>query len=260
MDFINRAVSDPGILKTGTLTPYDVIAPIVNSENTGKIFSAEERKAMDATWNALEDFAGAENALAVVDGSGSMYMWNDAQPAAVAESLGIYFAEHNTGAFHGHFITFSENPALVEVKGRDIIGKVRYCMSFNECSNTDLEKTFMLLLRVAVKNKLSPGDMPEKLYVISDMEFDYCTANSELTNFENAKKMFEKNGYRLPQIVFWNVCSRSSQQPVKMNDRGVALVSGCTPRIFDMLKNGITDPYSAMMEILGTDRYSCIAA
>jgi hypothetical protein len=45
-----------------------------------------------------------------------------------------------------------------------------------------------------------------------------------------------------------------------MNDRGVALVSGCTPRIFDMLKNGITDPYSAMMEILGTERYSCIAA
>ena len=58
-------------------------------------------------------------------------------PATAALSLGIYFAERNTGAFKNHFITFSENPRLVEIKGEDILDKVRYCYDFNEVANTN---------------------------------------------------------------------------------------------------------------------------
>ena len=47
----------------------------------------------------------------------------------------------------------------------------------------------------AVKNKTLPEDMPSKLYIISDMEFDYCAENSDVTNFEYAKEKFEQNGY-----------------------------------------------------------------
>ena len=258
--FIQKAETDPSVMNTGTLTPYDVIAPVIDRGNRTRVFSEEERAAMNATWNALENYAGAENSLVVVDGSGSMYTGKKASPAAVAMSLGIYFAERNTGAFHGHFITFSANPRLVEIKGRDIVDKVRYCMGFNEVANTDIEKTFMLLLRTAVNNRLSQADMPEKLYIISDMEFDYCAANAEMTNFENAKVQFERYGYKLPQIVFWNVNSRNQQQPVKVNDRGVALVSGCNPQIFSMVKEGDLEPYKFMMSVLSSKRYERIAA
>ena len=41
---------------TGTLYPYDIV-----------------EKALDVTWNALEDYAPQSNALCVIDGSGSMY-------------------------------------------------------------------------------------------------------------------------------------------------------------------------------------------
>ena len=41
-------------MHTGVLTPYDVIAPCFNWRSDG--LSAEERNAMDVTWNALEDF------------------------------------------------------------------------------------------------------------------------------------------------------------------------------------------------------------
>ena len=47
-------------------------------------------------------------------------------PAAVALSLGLYFAQRNIGAFRGHFITFSGRPRLVEVKGRDLYEQVKY--------------------------------------------------------------------------------------------------------------------------------------
>ena len=181
-------------------------------------------------------------------------------PAAVAQSLGIYFAEHNKGAFKGHFITFSSDPKLVEVKGRDIVEKVKYCMSYNECANTDIAKTFDLILRTAVQNRVKQQDMPEKLYIISDMEFDSCAGNAQMTNFEYAKAEYARYGYKLPQIVFWNVASRNVQQPVTTNEQGVALVSGCSPQIFSMLSKDTLDPYAFMMDVLHSERYAKIAA
>ncbi|MBP5281438.1 MAG: DUF2828 family protein [Lachnospiraceae bacterium] len=258
--FLSLAEERPSAMHTGTLTPYDVVLPIVRGDDGWEAMDEAQRRSMDVTWKALENYAGAENALAVVDGSGSMYWGEGYFPAAVAQSLGIYFAEHNTGAFHNYFITFSTKPQLVEVKGSDIVEKVRYCMSYNECANTDLMKTFELILKVAVKNHLHQEDLPAKLYVISDMEFDCGTRGSSVTNFEAAKEEFAKKGYRLPQVVFWNVASRNRQQPVTQNEQGVALVSGCSPQIFGMLAKDILDPYAFMMEVLGSARYAMIAA
>ena len=181
-------------------------------------------------------------------------------PAEVALSLGIYYAQRNTGRFRNHFITFSGHPRLVEIKGRDIYEQVRYCRRFNEVANTNLQRVFELILNTAVKNRVPQKDMPAKLYIISDMEFDHCVADGSLTNFEYAQKLFARHGYRLPEMVFWNVASRNRQQPVRMNDAGVALVSGCSPRIFSMLRAGILSPYAFMLSVLGSERYAPIAA
>ena len=263
--FIERAISDPSVLKTSTLTPYDIVSRIIKAGRYGyreqfPEISQDERKVLDATWNALENYVNSDNTLAVVDGSGSMYGGLGVMPAAVAESLGIYFAERNKGMFKNHFITFSANPRLVEIKGEDIVEKVRYCMSFNECSNTNIEKTFDLILNTAVKNRLKQSDMPSRIIIISDMEFDMGTANSDMTNFEAARRKFAMAGYALPKVVFWNVNSWTRQQPVRKNDRGVVLVSGMSPQIFAMLKDDSFDPYTYMMSIIGAERYKQIAA
>ncbi len=253
--YLNRVSEGTAILHTDALYPYDIVQKALNFSG-----GDTERKALDVTWNALEDYAPQGNALCVIDGSGSMYWGGTPIPATVALSLGIYFAERNTGEFHNHFITFSTNPRLVEIKGQDLVEKVRYCKSFDECSNTNIQKVFELVLSAAVRNGIPQKDMPETLFFISDMEFDYCTVDSGLTNFEYAKKLFEDHGYRLPLIVFWNVQSRNEQQPVSMNDKGVILVSGCTPRIFAMVANGQFDPIAFMKDVLLSERYAPICA
>ena len=253
--FMNRVAEGVEQIHTGTLTPYEIITPFFKRD-----IRTEERKAIDVTWNAQEDFTGGENALVVIDGSGSMYGGSDPIPATVALSLGIYYAERNTGIFHNHFITFSENPRLVEIKGKDIFEKVRYCHQFNEVANTNIQRVFELVLKAAVKNHVPQEEMPSKIFIISDMEFDYCTEDCSLTNFEYAQKLFSEHGYQLPDLVFWNVNSRNRQQPVSVNDQGVALVSGCNPRIFSMLKAGILSPYAFMMDVLGSERYAAIVA
>ncbi len=257
--FMEQVEKGEKTLHTGTLAPYEIIAPCVRLWDEPEL-STEERKAMDVTWNALEDFTTGENALVVVDGSGSMYNSERPMPAAVAMSLGIYFAERNTGAFKGHFITFSENPRLVEIKGRDIVEKVRYCMGYNEVANTNIQRVFELILNAALKNRVPQKEMPARIYIVSDMEFDWCAQDAGLTNFEYAKQLFAENGYKLPEVVFWNVASRHANQPVIMNEQGVALVSGCTPRIFSMVAGGNMSPWTVMMEVLQSERYARISA
>jgi len=258
-EFLGKVEKGEVKLNTGTLYPYDIVRPFV-AYNMCEDISKAERKSADVTWNALEDFTNGENALVVVDGSGSMYMQGNPIPATVALSLGVYFAEHNKGAFANHFITFSENPRLVEIKGKDIFEKINYCATFNEIANTDIEKVFRLILSTAVKNKTPQNELPSTIYIISDMEFDYCSDNADLTNFENAKKAFAKYGYQLPIVVFWNVQSRAKQQPVTINEQGVVLVSGCSPRVFSMVMSGNLSPYAFMLETLGIERYKKITA
>ena len=251
--FMERVSKGEAKLNTGTLYPYEIIEKAYKcSEN--------ERLSLDATWRALPDFTQDENALVVADGSGSMYWGCRPLPAAVAQSLAIYFAEHNRGAFHNHFITFSMDPRLVEIKGQDIVEKARYCETFNECANTNIQKVFELVLNTAVNNHVPQEELPSTLYIISDMEFDYCAADASLTNFEYAAKLFKSAGYKLPNVVFWNVSSRNQQQPVTMNEQGVALVSGCSPRIFSMVMEGSLDPFTYMLSVIDTERYAPIKA
>lgn len=253
--FLAKVKTGKAVLHTGTLMPYE----LVHAALTPSI-PKSERESLDVTWKALEDFTDGRNALAVIDGSGSMYWGGTPLPAESALALGIYFAERNTGLFHDHFITFSMSPQLVQIKGKDLVERVRYCKSFNEVADTNMEAVFDLILSTAVRNRLPQEQMPETLYIISDMEFNSCVRNANMTVFDNAKQRYAQFGYRLPKIIFWCIQSRNEQVPVKKNEQGVALVSGNSPRIFSMMIRNETDPYSFMMQVIGSERYEPITA
>lgn len=261
-EFLQRVQKGEATLHTGTLLPYELVDPYLGGNGRSFLMplTPEEAQTLNTTWAALEDFATDENALAIVDTSGSMYWSNSPKPASVALSLGLYFAERAKGPFRNHFIEFSAHPELIELKGETFVEKLRYIASFCEVANTNLTAVFDLILSVAVKNCVPQEDLPQKLYIISDMEFDACVHNASATVFENARKRYAEHGYELPQLVFWNVDSRNRQQPVTMNDRGVALVSGCSPRIFSMAMEGVLDPYAFMLSVLNAERYAPICA
>lgn len=265
-DFLQKVSSGEAKLNADTLYPYELVLPYIHDrfwgENTSfmREITEEEKQYLNATWKSLPHFGTDENALAVIDTSGSMYWGNPPLPAAVALSLGIYFAEHNKGMFANHFIEFSNNPSLIEIKGETFADKLRYVCAFNEIGSTNLESVFDLVLNAAVRNNVPQKELPKKLVIISDMEFNSCIYNADATNFDNAKQKYAAHGYELPEIVFWNVESRNSNLPVTMNENGVALVSGCTPRLFQMVEGDLSTPYELMLEILSAERYEKISA
>ena len=149
---------------------------------------------------------------------------------------------------------------LIDIKGDTFFEQLRYIASFNEIANTNIDAVFDLILNAAVKNYVKQDEIPHRLVIISDMEFDMCVEGAQISNFERAKRKYESYGYKLPEIVFWNVVSRHGYQAVRANEQGVILVSGFSPNIFKMVAEGSCEPYNFMIDVLMSKRYENISA
>ena len=131
--------------------------------------------------------------------------------------------------------------------------------------NTNIEAVMEQILQTAIDNNCTADEMIDRLYIISDMEFDSAVdagyseqdvpAHDEIL-FKQLNERFEESGYKMPNIVFWNVDARNNNFPMSMDERGFLNVSGYSPSIFkNLVNNTIVSPIEFMMEILDTERY-----
>ena len=261
-EYLRKVQNKEAKMNTETLMPYEIVSPFYGERRWFSRVSDEEALSLDTAWKALPDFTDDSNALVVVDTSGSM-LWGskgNPLPMTVATSLGLYFAERTKGEFANHFIMFSETPQLIEIKGTTLQEKLEYIATFNEVADTNMEAVFDLILETAVKNNVKSEELPTRIFIVSDMEFNEGISNADTTIFENAKEKFKEAGYCLPHVVFWNVASRNLQVPVTKNEQGVTLVSGCNARIFKQVLSSDVNPYDYMLEVVESERYSKICA
>lgn len=252
-DFLESLKKGEKKINAKTLYPYEIVGKVIGDSSYFGGFNYDET--LEQMWKALPDYIGkAENSLAVVDTSGSMYP----HAITVALSLGVYLAERNTGIYKDHFFTFSSRPQFVELKGSNLCEKLENMSESEWGMDTNIEAVFNKVLDLAVRNKISQSEMVSKLYIISDMEFNHCVVGSaSKTLFDTIRKRFEDAGYVMPQLVFWNVNARNNQFPMKFNEQGVMLVSGSSPTIFtNLMKDNIATPFDLMMDVIGGERYS----
>jgi hypothetical protein len=261
--YIASLVKGEAKINAGAVYPYDV----TKSLNHGNATVANEQ------WKALPNYMEGANdmILPVVDVSGSMSCPAGGSKSVtcmdVAISLGLYISERNEGPFKDAFITFSSNPQLQVLSGSL---KDRYAqMSSSDWGmSTNLEATFKLILDQATKHNLSQDEMPSKILILSDMEFNSATGDGGWRN-EGGKwnptaqqmieKMYDVAGYTMPQIVYWNIQSRNGGVPVAFDTQGTALVSGFSPAIMTSLLGGeIESPQQIMDKTILSERYSPI--
>ncbi len=249
LDSVNKGEKK---INSSTIYPYEVIRKFEDAYNMTK----ETEESLDVIWNSFPREGIASKSIVVRDGSGSMYDYNSVSANSVATSLALLFAERLEGEFHNKFITFSSRPELVEVKGKTIKEKYDCIKEYDDISNTNIEKVYRLILKVYSNPKFKKEDALDQIVIISDMEFDCLEEDNEISTFEFFKNEFEKLGYKLPEVVFWNVRARSTHLPVTMNEANVKLVSGASSSIIDMVtKNDSATPYEMMLKCL--EKYSC---
>jgi len=175
--------------------------------------------------------------------------------------MGAYIAERGHGPFANHFITFSCCPELVSFEGVDIVDKFNRCRKAYWGYNTNIEAVFNLLLRIAKKEKVDPKDLPTRLYIFSDMEFDAgleLESKDEInTLLDSIAKKWEAEGYELPQLIFWNLDARNNTIPA-IGGR-FAYISGFSMSMIESILSG-KDGYDLMLDKLNSDRYKAITA
>lgn len=253
--------------------PHDIVHKYIGRNWNARNIEVDD--AIEAMWKALPDMVKEEgNTLVVRDGSGSMKVGVDPSSSVsaleVATALSIYFSERSSGEFKDKFITFSNHPSLIDLSNcKNLAGKIRRCYQEGDCSNTNIEATFDLVLQTAVQNHMRQEDMPKNILIISDMEFDSATTNygwgrsGSTVNkklFKTIGKKYKDAGYKLPRLIFWNVNSRTGTIPVRQNELGVALVSGFSVNVCKMVLSGELDPYKCLIETLDTERYAPVEA
>jgi len=244
----------------GAVFPYDVLKGVGSYG-----FDRTEKNHIIAQWDALPNFVGDANILPLVDVSGSMSCKagghnskTDLTCMDVAVSLGLYLADKNTGKFKDTFITFSERPELLTLRG-NVVEKATQMVKSAWGMSTNLHAAFDLILDVATKFDVPQAEIPEMLLILSDMQFSPSTIRGiDETAMEMITRKYEAAGYTIPQIVFWNI-NAADNVPVKSDKSGAAMVSGFSPAIVKaLLSADMSDftPEGIMLKTVMVDRYA----
>lgn len=219
---------------------------------------------LEEAWKAIpcEDIS---DTLVIRDGSGSM-TWNDigntgCKPIDFATSLAIFFAEHSKGEFKDKFITFSSRPQFVDLSDcNSLREKIWKAYRYSDCSNTNLEATFDLILDTAIRHNLTQEDLPKNLLIVSDMHFDAATTSHRgvYTLMETIEQKFADHGYKLPRLIFWQITSTDHVvfPQIKGN---VTLISGFSQNNYKMIMSGKLDPWDCLLEVINSVRYEILS-
>lgn len=253
-EYIDGLKSGATKINAGAIFPYDVIRGLSGVEGVA-----------DAQWKALPDYMGdsEENILAVVDVSPSMddRASDGLTCKDVSVSLGMYVAERTKGAFKDMFITFHSSPNFVDLsKCRSLRERLSTTRNASWGGSTNLQATFQLILNTAIKYKVPQADMPTKILIFSDMQFDTAVGNTAgSTALQMIEKMYRDAGYKRPQVVFWNLNARFGNVPVSFGQDGTMMVTGFSPAVMkSILAAGEipnVTPLDLMLEAVAIPRY-----
>jgi len=265
--FLESVIKGKEKVHASAIFPHDIISDafdfIQNWNPKHTEMPDNIKQAIRAQWMNLPNYleGSNENIIAVCDVSGSMFTNVGTQthlPIRVSVALGLYMSERLEGPFKDTFITFSATPRLQHLKG-DVISRISQLIRSQWDMDTNLEAIFRLILDTAVNNKISASEMPTKVIIISDMQFNQCIGNPDDTAFEMIKRMYFEADYSLPGLIFWNVNDHLGNISVRCDQRGVALISGFSPAIVkSVLEGRIPSPKELMLRVALSDRYKQI--
>lgn len=256
--YIESVLTGGGKINAGTMYPYQLYDAMRDNAWAGAV-NKVKCDTIVAQWNALPNYleGNEERILPVCDVSGSMnnQPYGNVTPMSVSVSLGLYISERNVGPFKDAFITFSMNPVLQVLKG-NLFDRCLQLLKAQWDMNTNLQAVFEMLLGVAKRDNIPENEMPTKLLIISDMQFDSCTKNAGTSAMRMIDDMYAEAGYKRPGIVFWNVKAKPDNYPVFRDTTNTSLISGCSPSILTSVLTGkIMDPVQVMVDTVYAERY-----
>lgn len=253
----------------------------------------DEKNGILAQWSAIvkeaREAGGLGRSLAMCDFSGSMQSSasNRDTPYWVSMAMGLLISEITSAEFRDTFMTFDSNPILHHLpKQGDLFTRLASIGHIGQGLSTDFQKAMDLVLSYLKTSRCRPGDEPDNLIVITDMNWDQACASDKTSQFtghsyrhvvktsewqthiQMIREAFKRTGEDMwgvpfvpPRIVIWNVAATSSDFHAQAETEGVVMVSGWSPSLFKNLLKGeirTTTPLEMLRMTLDDDRYKLV--
>lgn len=253
--FVEKAVNGEVKVNSSGLYPHEILK---------RISDTSTESLTQAQWDNLPDFIKGDcKIFPMVDVSGSMCVkaYSKFTCMDISIALGLYISERNKSVFKDLVLTFDDVPRFVSLeKCKSLADRYTTLKYAPWGSSTNLYGAFLEILNLAIENKISNEEMPEFLLVLTDMQYDSYHSGEESGNgfVRDLSKVYEKAGYKLPKVVWWNLCSRNGNTPVTFNEDGTSIVSGSSPALLEaVLSNELENytPLNVMLNDLMSDRY-----
>jgi uncharacterized protein DUF2828 len=214
---------------------------------------------LEAQWKELikkgKTYENLKNTIVLSDVSGSM----EGLPIEISIALGLFISELANDNYKNIIITFEENPKIFNIQGESLYSKIESIRNAPWGGNTNFIKAIELILNLGINNKILNKDMPKRLIIVSDMQFDQADSSNLLTNYQKVKELFKNSNYDLPHLVFWNVTGDCRNIPTSHDDENVSLVSGYSIDILkSILHNKKITPYDTLLSAINNTRYDLI--
>ena len=258
MEYKGKVVKGEAKVNVKALFPHEIVEHYYNV-NGRRDHRSRPDDLVEGQWKAMveemKNIGDLSESLVLADVSGSM----EGMPMLISYTMGILISSiAKSEVWKDMVLTFEGKPRLVKVNGETLYEKVKSISHAPWGNSTDFMAAMNLILQTAVKYKLAQDDIPKRLIIVSDMQFNQADHSAKDTSFEIAKKKYETAGYVLPQMVFWNVRSTSTV-PVMSGIQGVSLVSGYSPNVLKSVLYDVTvTPEETMMNAIMDRRYDLI--
>jgi hypothetical protein len=312
--FAKAAKGEAKLNGSKTVFPHELVKKIVYGMRLAKSYNqsyryddseeeavvlmpTEEKNSLIGVWNQMvkdaKEGGGLGRSLAMCDFSGSMQSSgsNGDTPYWVSMALGLLISEVTTKEFEDVFLTFDSTPSFHHLPKGDIFERVASISGgLAQGMSTDFQKAMDLVLQRCKEMRVRPGQEPENLIVLTDMNWDQACGSHEQsaytgnryrhvvktdawqTHVEMIKEAFTRagedmwgtgQGLKMPRIVIWNIAATSTDFHAKTDTEGVVMLAGWSPSLFKVLqKEGVViqTPYAALRCQLDDERYHPVRA
>lgn len=232
-----------------TLFPHEVVKAVVAG---GDGMEESQKDHLRAVWRSMVEKAraagGLRRSIFMSDFSDSMQNSLEGDtPYWVSMALGLLGAEVVTGdGFANRFLTFDSDPTWHELPADgDVFERVRTVVDsgVGQGLSTDFQKAMDQVLARLKAQRIHPGEEPENLIVLTDMNWDAACGSHEYgyytgnryrhhvkhdpweTHVEMIRESFKRagedmwgtvedgglGGWAMPRIVIWNLAASPSQ-------------------------------------------------
>lgn len=253
-DWLNKVKIGKSKINAKQLFPHQLVSQYmyIGKNTIDKIIELQWKVLVDKT-RQLGIF---DSSLVVCDVSGSMYNGENVKPVWVSVALGILISTVTRAPFTNNLITFETNPKFTVLQKKTLFDRVQEVLNMGWGGSTNIQEVFNVILETAHRHKLIQEELPKRVYIISDMQFNQADDSNSRTNYEAIVNKYKKYNYQVPQLVFWNVNGSSTDFVAQADHKNIIVISGFSTNILKSVLNlGEFNPVSALRSTLDSDRY-----